>query len=88
MCFRVGANSLLSSVVISSPLTITEPESALSRPQISFRVTLLPVPLRPNRTKVVPAATEKETSFSTVREPKDLETESNPIAALRSFWPT
>ena len=88
MCLRVGANSLLSSFVMSSPLTITEPESALRSPQISLRVTLLPVPLRPNRTKVVPAATEKEISFSTVREPKDLETELNPIAHLPSFWPT
>ena len=88
MRFRVDANSLPWSFVISSPLTITEPESGLRSPQMSLRVTLLPVPLRPNSTKVVPAATEKEISFSTVREPKDLETESKPIARVPSFRPT
>jgi hypothetical protein len=47
ICFRVSAKSLLSIWVMSFPSTWTAPESALMRPQMSFRVTLFPVPLRP-----------------------------------------
>ena len=73
-------------LVMSSPATVIVPESALSKPQISFRVTLFPVPLRPNKTYPHPVSTLKEMPFNTVRSANDLETPLNSIAGLALAW--
>ena len=59
---------------MSTPKQLTEPLSGVSRPTMSFRVTLLPVPDGPMIAVVSPGGMSSEMPSSTVRLPNDLQT--------------
>ena len=47
------------------PFTVTSPASGRNRPRTSLRITDLPEPLGPSRTRIDPAGTVKLRSFKT-----------------------
>src|SRR5271163_2612519 len=79
--FRMASIWCSEKSVISSPATITRPESALRKPTISCSETDLPTPLRPRMQTVSPGMTLKLTRSSTFLSPKALETSRNSMYA-------
>ena len=63
-----GSRSSLSPSSSTVPL-VTSPRSARSRPEIAFRVVVLPAPLAPSRVVMQPFSADRETPFSTKMTP-------------------
>ena len=72
--FSVDRIGLRSESVMSWLATMMRPESGLRKPMMLCSETDLPTPLRPRMQTISPGRTSKLTFFSTLSEPKALET--------------
>src|ERR1700693_2086414 len=83
--FRIASICISEKLLISSPATITVPESGVRNPMRICGETDLPTPLRPRMHTVSPGITSKLTRSRTALSPNALETSRNSMYGRLAF---